>query len=505
LWHFLDNFALQIVKLEMHQDEEQLTLVQLPKDMILSIAQFTTFPDFACFIRTCSTFHEITIYEDIWRFFFIRQLEAEKKAIANINNKKSRAHMKRIEKNLKRHMNYDHPRFIEGTEFVRVLKYYIYTNVVDSVTTKAYTLHSGNSVAAYCDTIEYVNRICTAFIPDKPSAKLKIFDDLGYYFQEKMCEHMEKEGTTDPVLLDRFFTCMRSLFEAGQEITEGAVFKLLNAPTILDKLLDFALLPQSESFYSHLFYYTYSIARFDYHYNQVAQVSPAVLRVLVPKLFSYDMFKTLVLEYSYVILQGANLEKLNTMEELAGIRFVIHESNSLAAHDGVYNNNADMNHIMWILERGTHPSVLSAVLSGAVLRTCRDETKTDTFPFLQLLLDRGCDLNSECAHLHFTYAIYAALTYRKFELAQWLLDHGANLEISEKHLAEEMKDAVSTRRLDVVEFIKGKCKKGLKYYMTLEVEDLPSAVDKASLEGIEDDESCYKWLEDYVKASEDTE
>ncbi len=71
---FYYNFVFtKVVQLrQMHCDSEHQTLENVPLEILLSISQFMTFPDFACFIRTCSAFHDITTYEDIWRFFFVR-------------------------------------------------------------------------------------------------------------------------------------------------------------------------------------------------------------------------------------------------------------------------------------------------------------------------------------------------------------------------------------------------------------------------------------------------
>jgi hypothetical protein len=155
----------------MSNNDQQLAFEHLPPDILLNFAQFMSFPDFACFIRTCSAFHDVTTYEDIWRLFYVRQLESEKRAIAHLNTRQSRSRLKKINKNLMRHTNYEHRRFIQGTEFVRVLRLHMYLNVFDCIPEKSYKLAQ---VDSYYTFMLYVERMCNSFMPNDTQAKKNV-------------------------------------------------------------------------------------------------------------------------------------------------------------------------------------------------------------------------------------------------------------------------------------------------------------------------------------------
>jgi hypothetical protein len=470
---------------------EHACITQLPLDILLAIAEFMSYPDFAVFIRTCSAFHEITTYEDIWRFFFVRQLEAEKRALLCRNNHKSRAQLQRIEKNLKRHTDYEHRRFIQGTEFLRVLKFYNYTGIIDDIYARGKKLEQ--TVDEYYDFMTYVNRVFNVFIPDETQSRKRIFEKMTIEFQQNMYFMSDSE---DPIAQEKFLTCARILHDSGVPLHDYCLMKLVRNSPLLKKLLE-SISPKPVHYHHTIF----QILCEDKLDNTNQMTNAQILEYLYPKYITQEMLYTFLGARWVQGPYNGCLEVMTKAEDISGYRICFDVDQAWAVYQCTRDHVTDVSaFVEWMQGRFLDDELLAPLFCGLVHNvTANPDAFEENVTHMEDLVQRGVDINGTYDYIDCSpYVITRVLDRSNFMLIKWLINHGADIEINEQALSNSLVYELGIKSIEKLQFLhEHATKKGLRYYINLII-DYTSFIELAKQYFTRGDYAdAYLWLNEH--------
>jgi hypothetical protein len=431
---------------------EDVALEHLPLELLSKISEFMPLSDFLHFILSCNAFLDMTTYDDIWRRLYVRELQAEKRALGPPINRTVKSQLNNINKQLRRHTDFSHVRLIKGNEFSFVLKQYTYLRLKKQMYKDIGD--KMNTFSTQCAHIERIAHICDLFT-DKDAnttfSSMYCGASSSNIYSYAYIALRQIDGKDKQIFLDRFKNTLRIIYKYVPHISDFTLKDILHNTEVLKNAID--LLPHPRSNPSDMFEETIrQLLQFDdYTVNKDMNNSELLEYLFIEKVISQEAITRQVNRS----LAYHNLGVVQKIVALAGT----FAWDTLSIYYGTICHPT-FEFVQWIeklIPDELMWSVLYGVAIGGIYHIMRLDHISQVLDVMRYILeDRKIDMNIPILTSYIVYLILAVCADQELDVVRILLEHGADLEKDQNRLKEVIQQR--EEKEEVIKILKQYCK-----------------------------------------------